>query len=227
MVSKDICKQLIKASLKYIKGDEEEHLKIFSENFNSDENVISKFKEGMAEIKSILYKDIDFYLESDPAAESKEEILITYPGFFAICHYRVAHLLRGLGFTIESRIITETAHSKTGIDIHPGAIIDTPFFIDHGTGVVIGETTIIGKRVKIYQGVTLGALSLSKGRALKGTKRHPTIGNDVTIYSGVSILGDIKIGNDVTIGSNAFITESIEDNVKVTIGKPTLILKQK
>ena len=227
MVGKANCKKLIDAVIKFISGNDDSCFSVFACCFSKDKEIQSSFYNGMVEVKEILYKDISFYLESDPAAESEEEILVTYPGFQAICHYRVAHLIRKLGFTIESRIITELAHSETGIDIHPGATIGIPFFIDHGTGVVIGETAVIGERVKIYQGVTLGALSLSKGRALRGTKRHPTIGNDVTIYSGASILGDINIGNDVTIGSNAFITDPIDDHMKVTIGKPTLILKQK
>lgn len=227
MISKENCKKLISSSIEYIHSGDEGCFDVFTNFFSNDPEILVKFKSGMKDVKNILDKDADFYLESDPAADSKEEILVTYPGFYAICFYRVAHLIRNLGFKIESRMITELAHSKTGIDIHPGAEIGTPFFIDHGTGVVIGETSIVGVGVKIYQGVTLGALSLSKGRALKGTKRHPTIGNDVTIYSGASILGDIKIGNNVTVGSNAFITESIDDNMVVTIGKPTLVLKQK
>ena len=126
------------------------------------------------------------------------------------------------------RFITEYAHSKTGIDIHPGATIGKNFFIDHGTGIVIGETTIIGNDVKIYQGVTLGALSLSKGSKLKNVKRHPTILNNVTIYSGASIFGgETIIGNNVTIGSNVFITESIADDTIVMIDKPKLIYKEK
>lgn len=211
----------------FIHYGNEECFNEFNKHFTDDVNIQKSFKEGLIEIKNILYKDIDFYMDSDPAAVNEEEIIVTYPGFFAICYYRTAHLLRNLGFIIESRIITEMAHSRTGIDIHPGATIGVPFFIDHGTGIVIGETAIVGERVKIYQGVTLGALSLSKGRALRGTKRHPTIGNDVTLYSGASVLGDITIGNDVTIGSNAIVMESVPDHMKVTIGKPILVMKQK
>ena len=172
-----------------------------------------------------LNKDVEFFFDSDPAANSLEEIKISYPGFLAITYYRIAHPLYLLGYKVESRYISETAHKITGIDIHPGADIDTPFFIDHGTGIVIGETSIIGKRVKIYQGVTLGALSLSRGHTLKGIKRHPTVGNDVTLYSGVSVLGDITIGDFVTLGSNVFITEDIPSHTKVSIAKPSLIYK--
>ena len=163
-------------------------------------------------------------MESDPAAESKQEILLAYPGFKAISAYRIAHELYKLGYTLAARMMTEEAHSKTGIDIHPGANLASPLFIDHGTGIVVGETTISGKNFKIYQGVTLGALSLKCGSKLKGCKRHPTIGENVVIYAGASILGDISIGNNVTIGSNVFITESIPDNVKVSFSKPSLVI---
>ena len=181
----------------------------------------------LKQAKKDLKEDLSFFFESDPAANNEEEIISSYPGYLAICYYRIAHPLYVLGYKVESRYICETAHKITGIDIHPGADIGVPFFIDHGTGIVIGETTIVGKRVKIYQGVTLGALSLSRGHTLKGVKRHPTIGDDVTIYSGVSILGDITVGNNVTLGSNAFITESIPSNMSVTIGKPSLVYKTK
>ena len=123
-------------------------------------------------------------------------------------------------------MITEGAHSITGIDLHPASQLGVPLFIDHGTGIVVGETTISGKNVKIYQGVTLGALSLKDGSKIKGVKRHPTIGNNVIIYAGASILGDVTIGDDVTIGSNVFITESIPTNVKVTFSKPSLVITE-
>lgn len=227
MVGNKECKLLMDSVMDFIRFDSNQCFAIFAHEFTNDEAIQDQYKKGMREIKIMLDEDIKFYLDSDPAAVNSDEIKITYPGFFAIAYYRVAHLLRELGFVIESRIVTEIAHSKTGIDIHPGAVIGVPFFIDHGTGIVIGETAIVGKRVKLYQGVTLGALSLSKGRQLKGTKRHPTIGDDVTIYSNASILGDICIGNDVTIGSNAFVMESVSDHMKVTIGTPILVMKQK
>ena len=178
-------------------------------------------------IKDALQRDLQFFFDSDPAANSFDEIKITYPGFLAISYHRIAHPLYLLGYKVESRFISELAHKLTGIDIHPGATIGVPFFIDHGTGIVIGETAIIGQRVKMYQGVTLGALSLSRGHMLQGVKRHPTVGNDVTIYSGVSVLGDTKIGDDVTLGSNVFITEDVPPHTRVTIGKPALIFKSK
>ena len=137
-----------------------------------------------------------------PAATSTDEIKLAYPGFKAIAIYRISHILHGLGYKVEARFISETAHSMTGIDIHPAAKISYPFFIDHGTGIVIGETSSIGKRCKIYQCVTLGAVSLSNAKQLRGVVRHPQVGNDVTLYAGASLLGAIKIGNNVTIGSN-------------------------
>lgn len=193
---------------------------------NNMENA-QKYASYLPSIEKSLKEDLKFFYESDPAANSLEEIVVTYPGFLAIAYHRIAHPLYLLGYKVESRFISEQAHKITGIDIHSGADIGVPFFIDHGTGIVIGETAVVGKRVKIYQGVTLGALSLAKGQALKGTKRHPTIGDDVTIYSGASILGDITIGNDVTLGSNVFITEDIPPHTKVTISKPVLVFKTK
>lgn len=175
-----------------------------------------KFLEGIPEIDKMLEEDITFFYESDPAAHSRKEIIITYPGFSAIVTYRIAHHLYEMKIPMLPRAIAEYAHSQTGIDINPGAKILSPFFIDHGTGVVIGETAIIGKNVKIYQGVTLGALSLSHGQELKGIKRHPTIEDNVTIYSNASILGgDTIIGKGSTIGANSFITSSVAPNSKI------------
>ena len=186
-----------------------------------------KFIAKLDEIKSNLKADLAFFMESDPAVDSEEEVIVTYPGFKAITYYRIAHALRELGYNLKSRIISESAHTSTGIDIHPGATIASPFFIDQGTGIVIGETSVVGKYVKLYQCVTLGALSLSKGSKMKGIKRHPTIGDHVTIYAGASILGDIKVGNNVTIGSNVFATEDIPSDTKVHIGKPELVFTKK
>lgn len=193
---------------------------------NNEENA-NKYASCLAKVEEALKEDLKFFFNSDPAANTLDEIKITYPGFLAISYHRIAHPLYLLGYKVESRFISEQAHKITGIDIHPGATIGVPFFIDHGTGIVIGETAIIGQRVKIYQGVTLGALSLGRGHSLKGTKRHPTVGNDVTIYSGVSVLGDITIGDDVVLGSNVFITEDVPPRCKVTISKPTLVFKTK
>ena len=186
------------------------------------------FVKSLPNIKKQLEEDLEFFLESDPAADSKEEVVLAYPGFKAIRYYRIAHELYLLKQYVNARIISEEAHILTGVDIHPGAKIASPFFIDHATGIVIGETTVIGKRAKIYQCVTLGALSLSKGKQLRGVKRHPTLGDDVTIYAGVSILGgDVVIGDRVTIGSNVFLTKSIPSDMKVTIGEPELVLQRR
>lgn len=178
-------------------------------------------------LKKVNKQDLDFFYESDPAADSKDEIKLTYPGYKAILLYRLAHILYKKNQKLEARIITEYGHSRTGIDIHPGAEISSPFFIDHGTGVVIGETTIIGKNVRIYQGVTLGALSPALGQSIKGVKRHPTIKDNVTIYAGATLLGDISIGNNVVIGGGVFITQDIPDNSKVTSPKPILCIDSK
>ena len=182
------------------------------------DDVICNFLDSLPEVDRLLKTDIEAIFDGDPACMSESEIILCYPGLTAIFTYRIAHVLYLLNIPTLPRILTEFAHSKTGIDIHPGAKIDAYFFIDHGTGIVIGETCVIGKHVKIYQGVTLGGLSLRKGRELSGVKRHPTIMDNVTIYSGASIFGgDTVIGTGTTIGSNAFITESVEDNMTVTI----------
>ncbi len=196
-------------------------------NIDNDKDKCDSFINKISYIKESLTQDLDFFMLSDPAIDSKEEVIFAYPGFKAITYYRIAHELNILGYKLISRIITEEAHSLTGIDIHPSATISSPFFIDHGTGIVIGETTIIKKNVKLYQGVTLGAISLSNIDEVKGKKRHPSIENDVTIYAGASILGDIKIGEYTTIGSNVFLTEDVPPFMKVTIGKPELIIKEK
>ena len=199
----------------------------FLKNVDNNLEKAREYCDHLLLAETQLQEDLKFFYDSDPAANSLDEIILSYPGFLAICYYRFAHPLYLLGYKVESRFIAEQAHKITGIDIHPGATIGVPFFIDHGTGIVIGETAIVGKRVKIYQGVTLGALSLSKGHTLKGTKRHPTIGDDVTIYSGASILGDITVGDDVVLGSNVFITEDIPSHTKVTISKPVLVYVKK
>ena len=174
------------------------------------------FVELIPELEDSLKQDLKFFLESDPAIETEEEVIITYPGFLAITYYRIAHILASFDIPYVPRVITESAHSLTGIDIHPNANIGVPLFIDHGTGIVIGETTDIGNYVKIYHGVTLGALSLKDGASLRGKKRHPTIQDHVTIYSGASILGgDTVIGENVTIGSNVFIVNSVLKDTKV------------
>ena len=190
------------------------------------EKITEDFISALPEIHRILLTDVNATFEGDPAASSKEEIIFSYPGFYTIFVYRVAHLLYQSGVPFVPRMMTEYAHDKTGIDINPGATIGEYFFIDHGTGIVIGETTVIGKHVKLYQGVTLGALSPRKGQSLAGVKRHPTVKDNVTIYSGASILGgDTVIGEGAVIGGNSFITESVGENSRVSVKKPELIIK--
>lgn len=179
-------------------------------------------------LEKTIEEDIDKFMESDPAASSKEEVILSYPGIYAILVYRIANILYRKKIKLLPRIMSEYAHQVTGIDIHPGATIGNRFFIDHGTGIVIGETSIIGDDVKVYQGVTLGAISLEDASLLKNTKRHPTIKDRVTIYANATILGgDTVIGNDVTIGGNVFITSSVKDNTMVLLKKPELIYKNK
>ena len=164
--------------------------------------------------------------EGDPAATGMSEIVFAYPGLFAITVYRLAHVLYTLSVPMLPRIMTEHAHSTTGIDIHPGATIGEYFFIDHGTGIVIGETTVIGNNVKIYQSVTLGALSTRGGQSLRGKRRHPTSEDNVTIYAGASVLGgDTVIGAGSVIGSNAFITKSVAPCTTVSIKSQELQMK--
>ena len=175
----------------------------------------------------MLLKDVQAGFDGDPAAKSKEELIFSYPGFLAIYVYRLAHILYLEEVPFIPRIMTEYAHDHTGIDINPGATIGEYFFIDHGTGVVIGETTTIGNNVKLYQGVTLGALSTRKGQQLSGVKRHPTIEDNVTIYSNSSVLGgETVIGENTIIGGNTFITESIPANSKVSAKSPELVIKK-
>lgn len=163
-------------------------------------------------------------MDGDPAASSKEEIIFSYPGLYAITVYRLAHELFLLKVPLIPRMMTEHAHSKTGIDIHPGATIGKYFFIDHGTGIVVGETTVIGEHVKLYQGVTLGALSTKGGQKLRHVRRHPTICDNVTIYSGASILGgNTVVEEGVVVGGNAFITKSVSKGTKVSVKNQELV----
>ncbi len=190
------------------------------------EEVVSAFMERFPALRAILATDVQAAYDGDPAAFNTDEVIFSYPGVFAITVYRIAHELHILGVPMIPRIMTEHAHSLTGIDIHPGAAIGSYFFIDHGTGVVIGETTVIGTGVKIYQGVTLGALSTRGGQDLRGSRRHPTLEDNVTVYSGASILGgETIIGEGATIGSNAFITSSVPGGTRVSIKNPELQIK--
>jgi len=181
---------------------------IFKDSGNDIEKIKNEFISSLVSTKGILLKDAEFILQSDPAAKELAEVIAVYPGFFAIFCHRVAHTLYELSVPLVPRMITEYAHVKTGIDIHPGARIGSPFSIDHGTGIVIGETTIIGNYVKMYQGVTLGALSVDKSKAL--TKRHPTIEDNVILYAGCTILGgETVVGRNSIIGGNVWLTESV------------------
>jgi serine O-acetyltransferase len=187
--------------------------------------VTRSFLSRIPDLRRVLATDVEAAYEGDPAAFNRDEIILSYPGIYAILVNRSAHELYLLGVPLIPRMMTEYAHGLTGIDIHPGASIGHHLFIDHGTGIVIGETTVIGNHVKIYQGVTLGALSTRGGRLLDGVKRHPTIEDHVTIYSGASILGgSTVIGEGVVIGSNAFITKSIPERTKVSVKNTELQL---
>ncbi len=187
------------------------------------EAIVGDFLDAVPRLRAILATDVQAAFDGDPAARDTDEVIFSYPGIFAITVHRIAHELNALHVPLVPRIMSEYAHALTGIDIHPGATIASHFFIDHGTGVVIGETTTIGPHVKIYQGVTLGALSTRGGQSLKGVKRHPTLKEGVTVYSGASILGgDTVIGQDAVISSNVFVTQSVPAHTRVTVKNPEL-----
>lgn len=187
-----------------------------------------QFFRAIPSVRAVSQTDVEAFYDGDPAAYSTDEIIFCYPGLFAITVYRLAHVLYTLGVPMLPRIMTEHAHSVTGIDINPGATIGNYFFIDHGTGIVVGETTVIGDHVKIYQGVTLGALTTRGGQSLRGRKRHPTIEDNVTIYAGASILGgETVIGRDCVIGSNVFITHSIPESTTVSVKSQELQFKSR
>ena len=194
---------------------------------NKADDLVVKFFEQIPKIREYLDTDLQAFYEGDPAAFNKQEIVLCYPGFMAISTNRIAHELFLLGIPLIPRIMTEYAHSNTGIDIHPGATIGKYFFMDHGTGIVVGETSIIGEHVKVYQGVTIGALSTRGGQSLKGKKRHPTIEDNVTIYAGASILGgDTVIGAGSVIGSNVFITSSVKSDSRISVKTQELLIKR-
>ena len=192
--------------------------------------VVKELLERIPEIRSLLSGDIEAAFSGDPAAVSTEEVILSYPCVLAIATYRIAHELYMRGVPLIPRIMSEHVHSLTGIDIHPGAKIGKNFFIDHGTGVVIGETVEIGDNVKLYQGVTLGALSFpkdEKGQVIKGRKRHPTIGNNVVIYSGATLLGaEAIVGDNVVIGGNVWVTNPVASGTQITIALPELKYKK-
>jgi serine O-acetyltransferase len=190
------------------------------------ERICLAFFREIPKVRALVQTDLQAAYDGDPAATGMAEIIFAYPGLFAIMVYRLAHVLYTLNVPMLPRIMSEYAHSVTGIDIHPGATIGKYFFIDHGTGIVVGETTVIGDNVKIYQGVTLGALSTRGGQSLRGKRRHPTIEDNVTIYAGASVLGgETVIGRDSVIGSNAFITHSIAPCTTVSIKSQELQFK--
>ena len=183
--------------------------------------VARRLVDGLPALRRMLAIDLNAAIASDPAAQGPLEVFLCYPGFHAIISYRVAHLLWGCGARLSARLISEHAHTQTGIDLHPGALIAEGFFIDHGTGVVVGETASIGKFVRLYQGVTLGALSLSKEKVLRmhGVKRHPTLEDEVIVYANATILGgDTVVGKGAVIGGNSWITTSIAPGTVVTQG---------
>jgi len=193
------------------------------------EKVAVELLEEVPRVRELLKSDVHAAFDGDPAAQSYEEIVISYPCITAIATYRIAHELYVRDVPLIPRIMSECAHARTGIDIHPGARIGERFFVDHGTGVVIGETTIIGRNVKIYQGTTLGALSFARderGRIVKGGKRHPTIEDDVTIYAEATILGNVTIGKGAVIGGNTWVKESVPPGVTVASPNPDLIVRK-
>jgi serine O-acetyltransferase len=212
--------EVSKALLMDMNGDDREEVE------QRAGEVVYQFMRALPAVMELVAGDVEAAHDGDPAATGFEEIVLGYPGFKAVWTYRVAHVLYSLGVPLIPRIMTEFAHNETGVDIHPGARIGQWFFIDHGTGVVIGETTDIGDRVKLYQGVTLGALSFPKderGRLVRGAKRHPTIGNDVVIYAGATILGgDTVIGDHSVIGGNVWLTTSVAPRTKVVLSRDQL-----
>ena len=229
-------KQLLEEIRETLLEQVEKTLRLFKEEYShvSDdvtqkrsEEIVDAFLATIPKIREYLATDIEAAYEGDPAAFSRDEVISSYPGIYATMVNRIAHELHVLGVPLIPRVMTEYAHSVTGIDIHPGATLGRYFFIDHGTGIVIGETAEIGEHAKIYQGVTLGALSTRGGQQLKGKKRHPTIEDDVTIYSGASILGgETVISGGVVIGGNAFVTKSVPEQTRVSAKMPELQFKR-
>jgi serine O-acetyltransferase len=194
----------------------------------SPDGVVLRFIERLSAVRQLLAADVEAAFEGDPAAKSFAEIVVAYPSIRAIAVYRIAHELQAQGVPVLPRMMTEHAHDRTGIDIHPGARIGRRFFIDHGTGVVIGETCEIGDNVRLYQGVTLGARSPRHGESLRGTKRHPTIEDDVTIYAGATILGgETVIGAGSVIGGNVWLMESVPPGSKVIAEPARHLVRQR
>ncbi|WP_455530535.1 serine O-acetyltransferase [Ruminococcus sp.] len=218
MILEDVIFKLIRQISIVLRYDEKYVSLSENEVNQAAEDITFEFLGRIPKIRALIETDVQAAYDGDPAAFNKDEIIYSYPGLYAILVNRLAHELFLLGVPLMPRVMTEHAHSKTGIDIHPGATIGKYFFIDHGTGIVIGETTEIGDYVKVYQGVTLGALSTRGGQSLRNKKRHPTIEDNVTIYSGASILGgETVVGRNAVIGGNAFITRSVPAGAKVSI----------
>ncbi|MBN8789957.1 MAG: serine acetyltransferase [Terrimonas sp.] len=219
--------QEIEATFKVLQSELAVMLRATKACCNCDiDKVAADFFKAVPELYRILNTDVSAILNGDPAAKSEFEIIRAYPGFYALCFYRIAHLLLLLDIPLLPRILTEHAHSKTGIDIHPGAVIGEHFYVDHGTGIVIGETAIIGSHVKLYQGVTLGALSVDKSMA--STKRHPTIEDNVIIYSNATVLGgNTVIGRNSIIGGNVWLTGSVKPGSLVYHNSEIIIEERK
>jgi serine O-acetyltransferase len=181
--------------------------------------IVRDFSHALPQIRALLDSDVVAAFEGDPAAQGVDEVLLCYPGILAMIHHRLAHQLYTLGVPLLARMVAELAHGQTGIDIHPGATIGAGLFIDHGTGVVIGETAVIGQRVRIYQAVTLGAKSFptdTDGHPLKGLPRHPTVEDDVVIYAGATVLGRVTIGRGASIGGNVWVTHNVPAGAQIT-----------
>lgn len=215
-VAEDVAYRLCKQIALALKFDEANATLSDDEIQDKAQDITMRFMSALPRIREYLDTDVHALYDGDPASQSPDEIIICYPGLYAITVYRLAHEFYTMHVPVIPRVMTEHAHSRTGIDINPGATIGKYFFIDHGTGIVVGETTIIGDHVKLYQGVTLGALSLKEGRGLSSVRRHPTIEDNVTIYSNASILGgETVIGANSIVGGNVFLTRSIPKGTKV------------
>lgn len=220
-IERVLCEQVCRALLYENHGITEEGAR------ERAEQITSEFMAELPRIQRLILKDAEAAFEGDPAAQSREEVILCYPGMNAIFVHRIAHELYIRDVPLIPRLMSEQVHSKTGIDIHPGATIGEYFFVDHGTGVVIGETTEIGSHAKIYQGVTLGATSTRKGQLLSGKKRHPTLGDYVTVYSNASVLGgDTYIGSNSVIGGSAFVVESVPENARVGVKDQEIVVRR-
>jgi serine O-acetyltransferase len=222
-------RSLLRSELPYLADRLERFLKDLAlPDGSTPRELVAAFVRRLPAVRTMLAEDVEAAFEGDPAARSYAEIVVSYPALHAVATYRIAHELHLLGVPILPRMMTEHAHDRTGIDIHPGAKIGRRLFIDHGTGVVIGETSAIGDNVRIYQGVTLGARSPRHGEVLRGVKRHPTIEDDVTIYAGATILGgETVIGRGSVIGGNVWLVESVPEDSKVILEQPRQLIRQR